>query len=283
MSLTGRVVRSLCCVLALPVFAGCGSQFHVAAPALTGNWNIVGDSSFRHFPSVSFALIESGSDLYAQGIFLADCRNHPVGGGGSVELRGQAAPDGTFVLIQPVSNSIRIDGDPVQVIVHGMAPIGGAGGWSGTYSITTPAGSSGCLLGDSGSFTAVPFQPVSGTYSGTLREDNLGPGKPTVSVVVTQGDPVAQSVANGQTYWRLPLTGTISVSGIPCFTHGSTGLYLTSVAGSHIAMAFTMDDGSLLTLTGSLTDTSSASLNVIAFSAFGGQCSQAYSGTLTRQ
>ena len=283
MAQTGRVVRSLCSVLVLPIFAGCGSQFHVAAPSLTGNWNIVGDSSLRHLPSLSFALIESGSDLYAQGIFVAECTNRSAGGGGGIELRGQLAPDGSFVLTEPANESIRFDGDPVQVIVHGMASAGGTG-WSGTYSIATPAGSSGCLFNDNGSFTAVPFQPVSGTYSGTLRENNLGPGRPTVSVVVSQGDPVSLTRLGGQTYWHLPLTGTISVSGIPCFTYGSIGPnMLASVEGSNITLAFTMDDGSRLSLLGSLADTSSASLNVIALSAFGGQCRQAYSGTLTRQ
>lgn len=284
MSPIGRAVRSLCCVLPLPILLGCGSQSHVASPALTGNWNIVGDSSFGHFPSLSFALIENGSDLYARGVFLAGCSNHAgAGGGGSVELLGEVGPDGSFVLTQPASSSIRLDGDPVQVTVQGMAPVGNTG-WSGTYSITTPAGSSGCLLDEAGAFTAVPFQHVDGTYSGTLREDNLGPGKAIVSLAVSQGAPVSQTVANGQTYWRLPLIGTLSVSGIPCFTHGSTQTNLISfVAGSEIAIPFVMDDGSHLSLVGNLADTSSASLNVIALGAFGGPCSKGYSGTLTRQ
>jgi len=284
----------------IPLLVGCSTVSElvpVTAPTASsrGNWNIVGTGAPTSSPpSLSFSLISDGNQLYANGSVQVSCSNTVLlgGGGGGVNLTGEIASDGTFQLTDPVGTGLSLGGDPVQIVVSGTVPQSGASSWAGTYSMTTPAGSVGCAANETGSFVAAPYVTLDGTYAGPLVAANTGATGVTVSINVTQGAPVdlrLGSPNSPQNFYYLPVSGTASVSGIPCFTHGSTAVPTATLAGfnniggSLVEMTFVMDDGSHLVLNGTFADTQESSLNLMLISVIDGQCSGGYSGTLTRQ
>jgi hypothetical protein len=282
----------------MPLFVGCSTVSElvpVTAPAASsrGNWNIVGTGAPTSFPSLSFSLISNGNQLYASGPVQVSCNNAVLlGGGGGVNLTGEIASDGTFQLTDPAGIGLSLGGDPVQIVVSGTVPQSVGSSWAGTYSITTPAGSVACAANETGSFVAAPYVTLDGTYAGPLVAANTGATGVSVSVNVMQGAPVDLRLGtpnSPQNFYYLPVSGTASVSGIQCFTHGSTDSSTStlagfnSIGGSSVEMTFVMDDGSHLVLNGTFADTQESSLNLMLISVIDGQCSGGYSGTLTRQ
>ena len=205
-----------------------------------------------------------------------------------MNLTGQIAPDGSFQLTQPSNTGFTLNGDFVEVVVTGKVPQAGAAGWSGTYSLTTAAGSTGCLVNETGSFTAAAFTAVNGTYTGPLIAANTGTTGVNLSPTLSQGSPAEYQFNPLITSYYLPLTGTASVSGIPCFMHGSIAAPSAAntpgeVAGNMAVMIFLMDDGSHLLLTGIFSDLQVTNFNLTSAAVIGGQCSGFFSGTLIRQ
>ena len=78
-----------------------------------------------------------------------------------------------------------------------------------------------------------------------------------------------------QTY--LALGGSLQITGSPCFSSGTISTISPSeVDGSSVDAAFLMDDGSMLNVSGFLTDTTANSIAVKIFNVRGGQCSGLY-------
>lgn len=76
------------------------------------------------------------------------------------------------------------------------------------------------------------------------------------------------------TFSNAVLTGSIRVQGSPCFTSGVTGPTPPSeVEGNQVGMSFTMDDGSTLTILGSLMDVTETRMTTNVAIVIGGQCS----------
>jgi hypothetical protein len=266
--------------------AGCGGPSasgvsSSAQAALTGNWNIVGTGQFPSVPSLSLAIFVNGNQITAQGQELIGCATGGAGGG--LSLAGQIASDGTFQLTQTTGTTLTLGGSVVQVAVSGSVPVNGAANWSGKYSITvTPT--SGCIASQSGAFTATAIPEFSGTYTGQLVQASAGSTGVSASVSVMQGEPTAapiQVVPSSQSY--LPLTGTITVSGVSCFSHGTmTSNTINFIDGTRVTMNFTMDDGSRLALLGSFAGADESKVQLTALSV-GTACNLASSTTFTRQ
>jgi hypothetical protein len=69
------------------------------------------------------------------------------------------------------------------------------------------------------------------------------------------------------------LTGSIRVQGSSCFSSGVTdGTMLNNIEGNEIELSFVMDDGSMLVIVGSITDTTGSQINVGAVTLSGGRC-----------
>jgi len=279
-------------ILGAHFLTGCGgvpAALAVSGASLNGNWNIVGNGAPASFPSLSFALIVEGNQLYAQGNMDVGCDGPPggqSGGGGGLYLTGQLAADGTFTLTEPAGTGLTLDGNPIQVVVTGTAAGSTAASWTGTYAMTTAADATGCIVNETGSFTATAFAPVTGTYSGALTEDNSGTVGVNATVDVTQGTAASEKSIEQTTTYYLPLTATIAVTGIPCFTHGTSSVSqldgLNTVEGSIVSMGFLMDDGSQLLMLGQMTGTDAASINFQLIAINGGQCANSYNGTLSQ-
>jgi hypothetical protein len=253
----------------------------VSGAALDGNWNIVGTGALNStgYPSLAFSLVAHGEQLYASGDMAVSC-GPTGGGGGSITLTGQIAADGSFQLTQLAPTGVTLDGSFINVVVNGTVPAPGATSWSGSYSMQNAAGTTGCVTNNSGTFTAAPFTPFTGTYAGNLSGTQ---SSIPFSFTVTQGAPAEFTTGLGMQYY-LSVTGTVSVTGIPCFTQGSAiGSALNQVAGNNVQLDYQMTDGSELIFSARLASVQSAMLDVVSVAILGGQCNGFYSGTLARQ
>jgi hypothetical protein len=128
----------------------------------------------------------------------------------------------------------------------------------------------------SGSFTAVPIQPVTGTFAGSASLGTGSSGSPlNLSVVLQQGSAgfvMPPSFVNSQNV----LSGSITVQGTSCFTKGSLSLGQGSVDGGFVQTQFAMDDGSKLLLTGAIEDTAVSKVRLDNLAVFGGQCDKLF-------
>jgi hypothetical protein len=258
---------------------GCGSGTSGSTQAvspLTGNWNLFGNRALQRYPSLSLAIVVNGNQISALGDGFAQCPNLS-GGGGSAELTGLIAADGTFELSDAGSN------DSFIFSVTGTVPAQGSSTWAGTYMLTNSPAYTGCTLNQTAPFTATAFTPLDGTYTGTFVEGTSSAsstGSAAVSLTVSQ-DPAVISYPRG-----LPLTATITVTGFPCFTHGTSSTLPggSVVEGDLVAIMFNMDDGSQVGLIGDLASTDASVLSMASLEIFSGQCSPGGAfGTLTRQ
>ena len=169
-----------------------------------------------------------------------------------------------------------------QLTIDGSAPAIGSITWSGTYSFTSPTAPTNCTVNQTASFTATQLAPIHATYAGTLTGSS---GNLTVSATIAQGAGITVP-GPGTPYSYLPLSGTITVSGSPCFTHGTSPSVSngSQIGGDFSDLGFVMDDGSQLWLEGFVTAPDEAGLNPAFVSVMGGNCNlNSYQGTLTRQ
>lgn len=266
-------------LIAFQALLGCGTPpASLSTTSLNGNWYITGNRQLNQYPILSLALVVSGNQIYAEGDMLVTCSNLPaIPQGGWFTLTGQINSDGTFHL-----GNIFPGGAMPQLTIDGSAPAIGSNTWSGTYSLTSPIAPINCTVNQAASFTATPFAPIHATYAGTLSGSS---GNLTVNATIAQGAGVTVP-GPGTPYSYVPLSGTITVSGSPCFTHGtspspSNG---SQIEGDLSDIGFIMDDGSQLWLEGFLTSPDEAGLNPAIASITGGNCNQNnYQGRLTRQ
>ncbi|WP_213804028.1 hypothetical protein [Granulicella sp. dw_53] len=255
---------------------------------LAGNWQLT-DS----MPSGLFILGQqnpfrlavnfdvSGNVISATGVVNDHCTNSSVPSGvsfGLLSTTGTIAPDGSFT-VQTQGNLPASQ----MVTIQGSMPKTAGGPWSGTYSsaLSSPL-PGGCTESSSGSFTATPFALVNGTYAGAATGGGIISGQagapvvppPTsIEITVQQGGDASIQVGS----LRFPkisiLTGSIRVQGSSCFASGTTdGTLLSNIEGNKIELVFAMDDGSMMRLSGSLTDATESQITAGLVLVTGGRC-----------
>jgi len=264
----------------------CGRIISPSFAALDGNWHIAGEQGNKILPPLqspllTFAIGVSGDTVYASGNVGVICSSGTGAIGGTSELIGEIASDGTFQL----SNSNE-PLDSIQITIQGKAPAPGSTTWSGNYTVTNGSTAIGCTFNLTSDFVATLYPPLDGTYSGTITGQGLGSGI-TVTTQITQGTFTSGKLtarSSGSVYYT-PLSATITVSGSPSFTTGTTDASQllpgsSSIGGNSFALNFLMNNGSTLTLTGWFSDPSETTLQIegplFLSGVFG-------SGTLTRQ
>jgi hypothetical protein len=276
MTLKFRLLPAL--VLLLPlILTACGT---VTVPLATpggqadGNWLITGNRQTNQYPVLSAALLINGNQISATGDLAYQCPSITIlSSAGFVQLTGQIASDGTFQLttLQP-----PVPLSTAMITIQGKVPAKGSSSWTGSYSIDI-----GCTANQSGTFTATPIPPVNGTYSGSFT------GTPLLaaSLQITQGSPYTAS-SLGTQFAVNPLAATITIQGSPCFKQGTTAgsLYDSQIMGEFISLNFIMDDGSQLSVSGTLNNTSETSIDNVFFMVIKNQCSSPFGvTTLTLQ
>lgn len=283
-----------CCAMLL---CGCGGSSPTAPPvaalsteALAGNWLLYGAiPGFGTIPTsppgiaVSFDVM--GNTIVGSASGQAACNSGAtLGFTLAPALSGVIAADGSFSVTSSRSSEIS----PFPVLsIRGTIPTTAGASWTGSYTLTSPGSVSapggGCVVDESGPFTASSIADVAGTYTGTatLRSPAFGTtGAPVaLSLALQQGallynpNPAVASMSS-----KLGLSGSLQLQGLPCFSTGSSSTSTSNeVEGSRIAISFTMDDGSTLRLLGSIGDAASSTLSIGVIEVSGGACSGLYS------
>jgi hypothetical protein len=276
------------------LLCGCGGGSpNPVAPAvspLAGNWLITGPMPTYGFTppgtgvfSLAISFDVTGSNITASGYgsgFCASTSSPPIYNDAfsfDSLTTGVIATDGSFSLQTPQTIS------SYSLSIQGRVPEMNAGQFPGTYAATfnSPIGPT-CVGNSGGMFTATSFPVVSGVYAGTVKFQLLTNGVLTVTPVtieatLQQGAAVLDPTTGLSTPSNIAIGGSILVQGSPCFTSGTakTSLFgqgkkpLSSIAGNIMQLNFRMDDGSTLTMTGALTDSTeghiSASFSVDPF------------------
>jgi hypothetical protein len=247
---------------------------------LAGNWLIVGPmptNGFSPSPSgfrLALTFDVTGSHVTAAGFGSNSCGNIQSSFGFGSLTTGTIASDGSFTLQTP---SNFPEG---TISIQGAVPKASDGSWPGSYtaSLAAPIVTPTCATNLTGAFTATSFPLVSGVYVGTGSSQMIVNGVQkttpvTFQVTLQQGGTVATPIPGGTFTSNTVLTGSIRVQGSPCFTSGVTSSLPTSeVEGNHVVAQFTMDDGSTLTILGSLTDATETSMTTNVAIVHGGQC-----------
>jgi hypothetical protein len=292
-------VKRLSLLVLLPAtlcLTSCVQNATKSYTAIDGNWHIAGAQDLMPRPLLTLAIGANGNAIYAYGDVGVNCANNGGGVGGSLSLTGQVASDGSFLM----SNS-AFPLNTIQVSVKGKVPAEGSTTWTGSYTITNAANQTQCSFNDSSSFVATAYPPLDGTYTGTIAGSNSAPNL-TISTQISQGAATFTQTSSPsmQQGFRIPLSGSIAVTGSPCFTSGTTTTGATgapslpvegSIGGETFSLNYIMNDGSQLQLQGYLADSSETTLEVQIAMVFGGKCSgiipgsgdTTYTAVLTRQ
>lgn len=272
-------------------------QLPITSSPLNGNWNLTGNRQNKQFPLLSMYLQVNGAQIIAGGDYRAVCPKSPRDGAGSIGggLQGEIAPDGSFTL----RNGPRAT---IQVEISGHVPSDGATTWSGEYTLTGDVSRKCPTYRQTNSFTATPFAPLRGTFSGLLKMQYFQSPPPAYtgpqsyqakfSITAAQGAVVAQRLRTGDVHFYLPLTGTIQVKGSPCFlhgvadpltysTHGSVPSRYSSIRGDSVDLWFAMNDESQLHVIAVFTDPGESALSIVDALVIGGTCDhESFLGTL---
>ena len=128
----------------------------------------------------------------------------------------------------------------------------------------------GCADQASGTFTAVRYNKISGSYSGSLTNTSV---PNTVQVSLSQN---IYGNGNGD----FLLTGSATFTGLPCFSSGTVVSPDSYVSGNsvYIAVAATGSNGTEVILQGTI-DTAADSITIPAVMISGGACSGSYGST----
>ena len=296
-----NIQKLFSCALAcaFTLLAGCGIHLNPATEAeqpvsLTGDWLLAGPllpfgvllPGPITTPQLSLTadLFVSGNEVSAEGYMQVQC-SADNGFGGTFFVFGEMADNGTFTLTNP---GVAVFSKSVQISISGQAPNAASpSGWAGQYTVTYPSGSASTACGStqSASFTATPIPSLSGTYTGAASQasstvDGIGAGA-SLSLSLVQGAPIlnaetvpgANPVSPESSVGQIPLSGTITVTGSPCFVSGTvtSTRALNLLIGSYYQIQFTMNDGSQLFLNGALIDSTASSLNTF-YGVSGGKC-----------
>lgn len=261
--------------------SGCGGGSAPAAPPvspLAGNWLIVGPMP-NEFGSKGFQLTLTvdvlENKLFAAGFGNISCGDYSKPFTFPAGVTGTIATDGTFSLQSLPGNSA------VSLSIQGTVPKANDASWPGNYTFSFNPPLIGLFGGvcDStltGEFTAASFPLVSGVYAGTMTTEgsfNGIPGTTSISVqMLLQQGVMTTDLSRGKRYRNnIGLTGNIRVQGSACLSTGVTNS-VSGIQGNNVYAQFIMDDGSTLTLIGTLTDTTESHIAVNISQLIGNRC-----------
>ena len=285
---------------ALPALAQSGivSQQMATLPPtvvsqLEGKWQITGNRELKQYPLISLEIHVNGNDVTATGDLSQTCTTSARSGSGftglgsSFGIVGKLSADGSFTLRpEPWPHPERLpekftQAAHIELTINGKLPAAGSAVWTGSYTIT--GYHTQCNFDQTGEFTASRMVPLTGIFSGRLM---LGWTQKMFQFNFTakQGDFISHERKMGLSPIKyLPLTGTITVKGSPCFEHGAAEVSLLNlIRGDLVSLEFTMDDGSKVSFQ-AYTNPQETELLEASATVHGGRCDwQNFHGTLSR-
>jgi hypothetical protein len=243
------------------LLSSCGGSPAGVSPSnytsINSNWLITGATSealnFSQNPYIGAALAASGNSIYGDFTIELRCAEGFTLGLG-VPISGTISSDGTFML-----SGITLPDLSVQFELHGTIPGKSQSTWPGTYSLhVSPSNTTNCTFNQDGSFNAVPYSLLQGTFSGSVT-DYLG-STVTVNLQISQLAPVVAAVGTRQVPGvSTPYSGTVTVTGSPCFVSGT--IQSGSISGDVVSASVLMNDGTSAALLGYLGDATATELH----------------------
>ena len=267
------------------LLCGCGGGSTPAAVSpLAGNWLLAGPMPTEGIsfppsspPSTGVRLAMTfdvrGDQVIAGGFGNNFCDNVQAAFNFPDVAAGIIAKDGSFTATSANSPFTTVS-------IKGTAPQKSGEPWSGSYTVSLGGNAPACDANLSGTFTATSFPLVSGVYVGMGSTPAGSNGVPnavpvTLQVTLQQGGTVTNpgNGAASNYFSNVLLTGNIKVQGSPCFSSGATqSTPASSVTGNMVSAKFLMDDGSTLSLGGSLTDVTEGHISTSDILVQGGNC-----------
>lgn len=255
---------TLCC---MSLVTGCGMSGATVTPAIvapstssiTGNWEGPLVPAANSAPlSLLYGAISQTTGVTAQGAFTTSvlhiqgqCFN------GVPTIPAQGFLQNTALTL----NSFEVS---QQYLLLNATVTNSGSTLNGTYKVN-----GGCAQGASGTFNAVRYAPLTGTYNGSAT----APGSTTRSLelVLTQSP---DDSGDGS----FELTGTAALSGFPCFTQG-TSASNGRVSGSSFSILYTTNETtpSTVKLVGSF-DPAARNITTMTYTVNGGSCT-GFTGT----
>jgi hypothetical protein len=253
--------RAIYLLAAFVALAGCGGT---AYPVLNGNWSMQAVSSLLPSePPQTFNGTLSSNGNQATGILYFS--NSCFGPQAVLQFSGSIAAESTLkITSQPYKNQV--------VFLTGTLSTDGGLLTTGSYTVSANNSSqASCDNGDNGSLSGARVANVQGTFKGNLAS----------SVTQTTYPATAQlTQASGATNGSYGVTGSVTLSGLSCFSSG------TITAGSLIgnALSITAASGNAsLKLTGAV-DAAGQNITITGYRLSGGSCTaDSGTGTLTLQ
>jgi len=215
------------------------------------------------------------NQLFAAGFGNNSCGNLGESFAFPTGAMGTIAPDGTFSLQTGTGSTVA------TLLVQGTVPKANGVPWPGNYTISfgPPIGISGqgCDSPLTGAFTAISFPLVNGVYAGTgtaqvTSNGASGTTSMGVQMLLHQGVTMTDSASGMQYLNNIGLTGNVRVQGSACFSSGVMNSSSSGVEGNEVVAQFTMDDGSTVTVIGTLTDPTESRITTLLLLLQGGKC-----------
>lgn len=301
-----RLVTLAAFSTSLAVFTGCGNNNDntttTSGPtpaSLSGNWLLSGQlpifvSTGSSANGLAATLDVNGSAVSGIVSLEYTCTASGINGPVTQEapVTGTVSSGGSFVLQTPTGSG----NVPLSVTIEGSIPTRAGASWTGNfiYNASTSICSSGNI--GSGNITATAIPLLNGTWSGSVTQ-LLNSTALTASVALKQGGSINASGATVTS--NLPLSGTLTIRGSSCLTTGTangisssltSGFGTTAAAGAvegnTLIESFTMNDGSVVALEGSIAATDASKLVVAFVTLTPGSCNSNFTtttATLTKQ
>ncbi len=229
------------------------------------------DATSNTATNVAVSFQVSGTSITGSANIQGPCSTGGSFGEGFVgAISGTVAADGTFTA-GFTSNSGNIQ----TLTITGTAPSSAQESWNGKLTLNITNSPSLCPASIASSFTATAVPQVSGTFtgSGPLLSFAGATAKPpaagsiySVSTDLSQSGPA-----------DAPLTGVIQMTGIPCFTRGTTSSLIGSTVEDNVIIGdYTMEDGASVLLLATINNTADTQLSVAVFNVSGDSCAGNY-------
>ena len=272
----------------LVLLTSCGGHSTASAPpapsystaALVGSWRLFGGNNSSTGSALSISMGVVGAQIHGRAANSLACSNGVSEGGFDMAMDGEIAADGSFEMKNAAA-------DDVLFTIKGNAPFSGATSWSGSYTLSSHAGSI-CTIQQSGNFNATQLPSVTGTYSGSVTGFASGQTTSvTISTTLTQGSFTSNSIIPETPYYYTPVTANVTAVGASCFTSAAIGdtvpvLPPEQVMGNVVQLNLATDTGGMLSVQGYFTDDTEKTMEFQG-SVLGDKCAQRFDGTLTRQ
>ena len=201
------------------LLSACGGGSSTGADSTPASWSVSGNWQMSLFKDG-----KTSSKPRTQTGFLVASQNNVSGGAifSSADCSGSTSVSGNVD-----GNDVVLTTDPTGLSVQLNGKLGSdKASMSGNYTLLAE----GCGASETGTWTAILIKALNGTFAGTTDD-----GKYAISAGLTQAANDGGSSAD--------ITGSLTISGSPCFPNGATATVSGLVSGQSVLLNFADSNG----------------------------------------